>query len=134
MFKINRNRFPSSSLLIPDANTFDNGVYALMGYKIGKWRMQGGLRYDIRVLNVLSSGNLDTSLVGNTNTAALERIFEGVNYSAGFVRNAKLSSIRFNVSSGYRAPNLAELQADGFHHGYLRYKRGDQTLKSEHAI
>ncbi|HZH86942.1 MAG TPA: TonB-dependent receptor [Brumimicrobium sp.] len=134
MVKINRNRFPTSSLLIPDANNIDNGVYALMDYEIGKWRMQGGIRYDIRFLNVLSAADLDTSLVGNINTSALERTFQGISYSAGFVRNSKLTSIRFNASSGYRSPHLAELQADGFHHGSLRYEHGNQNLKSEHAV
>lgn len=134
MAKVNRNRFPSSSLLIPDANSFDNGVFALMDYEVGKWRIQGGLRYDIRNLSVLSATDLDSSLISNINPNAINRTFQGVNYSAGFVRNAKLTSIRFNASSGYRAPHLAELRADGFHHGSLRYERGDENLKSEHAI
>jgi len=134
MAKINRNRFPSSSLLIPDANSFDNGVYALVDYEIGKWRFQGGLRYDIRYLSVLSSTDLDSSLISNINPNAINRTFQGVNYSAGFVRNSELTSIRFNASSGYRAPHLSELKADGFHHGSLRYEKGDENLNSEHAI
>lgn len=134
MVKINRNRFPSSSLLIPDANSFDNGAYALMDYETGKWRFQGGLRYDVRYLSVKSSAGLDSALISNINPDAINRTFQGVNYSAGFVRNAKRTSVRFNASSGYRAPHLAELKSDGFHHGSLRYERGDENLKSEHAI
>jgi len=134
MVKVNRNRFPTSSLLIPDANNIDNGLYALMDYEIGKWRFQGGLRYDVRFLNVLSAEDIDTALVTNINTDGLRRTFQGVNYSAGFVRNSELTSVRFNASSGYRAPHLAELQADGFHHGSLRYERGNQNLKAEHAV
>lgn len=134
MAKINRNRFPTSSLLIPDANSFDHGAYALMDYEFGKWRVQGGLRYDVRRLSVLSSSHLDTTLISNISTAAFQRTFQGVNYSAGFVRNAERTSFRLNVSSGYRAPHLAELTADGFHHGSLRYERGDENLKVEQAI
>ncbi|WP_159038353.1 TonB-dependent receptor [Brumimicrobium mesophilum] len=134
MAKINKNRFPSSALLIPDANTFDNGIYALADYETGKWRFQGGLRYDIRSLSVLSSQDLDSTLTTNINTSATNKTFQGINYSAGFVRNTKLTSIRFNASSGYRAPHVAELKVDGFHHGSLRYERGDENLKSEHAI
>ncbi len=134
MAKINRNRFPSSSMLIPDANSFDNGAYALVDYEVGDWRLQGGLRYDIRYLSALSSADLDSSLISNINPNAMNRTFQGINYSAGFVRNSKLTSIRFNASSGYRAPHLSELKADGFHHGSLRYERGDENLKSEHAL
>ncbi|PWH85694.1 TonB-dependent receptor [Brumimicrobium oceani] len=134
MAKINKNRFPSSSLLIPDANSFDNGIYALMDYERGKWRFQGGLRYDVRYLSVKSSAGLDSSLITNINPEAMNRTFQGLNYSAGFVRNAEKTSLRFNASSGYRAPHLSELKSDGFHHGSLRYERGDENLKSEHAI
>lgn len=134
MVKINKNRFPASSLLIPDANNFDNGVYALMDYELNKWRIQGGLRYDVRFLSVLSSTHLDSSLISNIDPQATQRTFQGLNYSAGFVRNAELSSVRLNVSSGYRSPHLAELKANGFHHGTLRYERGDENLRPEHAL
>ncbi|WP_165779175.1 TonB-dependent receptor [Brumimicrobium salinarum] len=134
MVKINRNRFPTSAFLIPDANSIDNGVFALADYQIGKWRFQGGLRYDQRNLQVFDANDVDTALVGNINTNGLQRKFDGVNYSAGFVRNAALLSVRFNASSGYRAPHLAELQADGIHHGSLRYERGNQNLVPEYAV
>ncbi|RFC55621.1 TonB-dependent receptor [Brumimicrobium aurantiacum] len=134
MVKINRNRFPTSAFLIPDANTIDNGVFALMDYEVKKWRFQGGIRYDVRNLNILSTEDQDSSLTTNINTEALERTFHGLNYSAGFVRNSKRTSLRFNASSGYRAPHVSELRADGFHHGSLRYEKGDENLEAEHAL
>ena len=39
--------------------------------------------------------------------------------------------LRINYSSGYRAPNLSELFADGMHHGTARYYVGDQNLSEE---
>ena len=52
----------------------------------------------------------------------------------GAVHNTKRTTTRFNVSSGFRAPHLAELLADGLHHGSSRYERGDRNLVSEQAI
>jgi len=134
MVKINRNKFPTTALLIPDANSFDNGIYALIDYELNKWRVQGGLRYDLRLLTVPGLTQLDSSLIANINAKPMQKTYQGFNYSAGFVRNSELSSVRLNVSSGYRAPHLAELKADGFHHGTLRYERGDENLNPEHAI
>ena len=40
-------------------------------------------------------------------------------------------TLRINYSTGYRAPNLSELFADGMHHGTARYYVGDQNLSEE---
>ena len=41
------------------------------------------------------------------------------------------SSIRLNLGSGYRAPNLIELFADGIHEGTFRYEKGNPNLEAE---
>lgn len=134
MAKINRNLFPAASMIIPNANSFDNGVYALLDYKIGKWHLQGGVRYDTRYLNVMSSKGIDTAKVeANINLNALARLFQGINYAAGFARNGKHTTIRINISSGYRAPSLSELLINGVHEGTLRYEKGDENLHPEVA-
>lgn len=133
MFQINRNALPSESFLIPDANTFDNGTYALASYSIKKWRFQGGLRYDIRTIKTFAS-DADSSIVSNIDNTPLRRQYSNLNYSFGLVRNSEKATFRFNASSGFRAPHLAELQADGFHHGSLRYEKGDRDLVAERAL
>jgi len=133
MFQINRNQLPSESFLIPDANTLDNGIYTMVNYEIRKWRFQGGLRYDIRTIETYAS-DADSSIVSNISNIPLNRRYSNLNYSFGMVRNAEKSTIRFNASSGFRAPHLAELQSDGFHHGSKRYERGDRDLVAERAL
>ncbi|MEX2483966.1 MAG: TonB-dependent receptor plug domain-containing protein [Brumimicrobium sp.] len=133
MFQFSRNLLPSESFLIPDANTFDNGFYSLISYEHKKWRFQGGLRYDVRIIESFSS-DADSSIVSNIDNSPLSRQYDNLNYSLGFVRNGNKATFRLNASSGFRAPHLAELQADGFHHGSLRYEKGDRNLQSEQAI
>ncbi len=41
------------------------------------------------------------------------------------------STVRLNLSSGYRAPNLAELFSDGAHHGSNQYEIGNSSLVEE---
>jgi iron complex outermembrane receptor protein len=133
MYQMNRNNFPVESFLIPDANVMDNGVYSLANLEIGKWKLQGGLRFDIRNIESFES-NADSSILSNIDNTPINRMYESLNYSFGFVRNTKKTTFRFNASSGFRAPHLAELQVDGFHPGSLRYEKGDRDLVSEKAL
>lgn len=134
MVQLNRNFFPTESYLIPDANTIDNGAYAMLNVDLGKWNFQGGLRFDRRDIQTFDAVGVDSSIIANIDTSPLQRSYSQLNYAAGFVRNDKHTTLRFNASSGYRAPHLAELKADGFHHGSLRYERGDVDLKAENAL
>lgn len=133
MFQTNRNQELTESYLIPDANSFDNGVYAVLNYDVNKWRFQGGVRYDFRQINSFKP-NADSAVVSNISTEPVDELYQTVNYSAGFVRNSKRTTLRFNASSGFRAPNLSELTASGVHHGSFRYEQGDQNLVPEKAV
>lgn len=133
MFQFNRNLSHTESYLIPDANSIDNGAYAILNYEMDKWRFQGGVRYDTRLLKSFLP-EVDSSVTANIDETPIDRIYQTLNYSAGFVRNSKRTTLRFNASSGFRAPHLAELLADGVHHGSLRYERGDRDLVSEQAL
>ena len=41
---------------------------------------------------------------------------------------------KFNMASGYRAPNLPELGSYGAHEGTNRYEYGNTNLKSEKSL
>ncbi len=121
MLQRNRNHISATEKLIPDANTTDLGLFALLSGKHKKWRWQAGGRLDNRSINTL----------GETN---FSKTYQGLNYSAGFARVGKKTKIRFNLSSGFRSPNTSELLADGVHHGSFRYEIGRTDLKTEKAI
>lgn len=134
MVKLNRNFFPTEAFLIPDANTIDNGAYSMLNYQWKKWDFQAGIRYDRRDLETFQTAGIDSSIVDNIDDSPMSRTYDQLNYAAGFVRNDKRTTVRLNLSSGYRAPHLAELKADGFHHGSLRYEQGDANLSPEKAL
>ena len=120
MMQINQNAEDAPIVLIPDASTTDLGGYALALAEFGKWRAQIGGRYDNRLID--------------TEENIYRRNYSGFNYAAGFARLGDKSTIRFNVSSGFRSPNTSELLSDGVHHGSFRYEIGDQSLITEKAI
>ena len=133
MFQTNRNTGTSMAYLIPDGNSIDNGAYALLSTTYKKWRFQAGFRYDLRLITSFRP-EVDSSLTTNLDVEPINRRYSSWNSSVGAVHNTKKATTRFNISSGFRAPHLAELLADGLHHGSSRYERGDRNLVSEQAV
>ena len=124
MFQQSSNMSNAEETLLPRSNTMDNGIYGLLYFESGKWNFQGGLRADLRIIRSTESFNGLDPMV---------REFGSLNFSLGAVRSVERTTFRANVSSGFRAPHLSELLANGFHHGALRYEIGNVDLKNERA-
>ena len=101
--------------LIPDADMNDFGIYGLGQITMENGSALIGVRYDSRSI---------TSEKGSAD-------FSNFNGSIGLKRDLGNASLRLNLGSGYRAPNLIELFADGVHHGTFRYERGNPNLEAE---
>lgn len=127
MFQLNQNHPEAEERLMPNARTFDNGLYTVLKKEMGEnVTLTGGVRLDIRYLQSLDSIN------GN---APIDRVFASPNASIGIrIDRHKKWSGQWCLSTGYRAPHLTELLANGFHHGALRYEIGSLQLKSERAM
>ncbi|PKQ45576.1 TonB-dependent receptor [Confluentibacter flavum] len=104
--------------LIPDATTNDFGILGVSHVHFDKTDLQLGVRYDNRHINIQSG--------------AIQKSFNSFNGAAGIKTNiAKNIITRINLSTGFRAPNLAELTSDGTHEGTNRYEIGNPDLKNE---
>ena len=102
--------------LIPEYKLFDIGGYATLSKSLGKWTLNGGLRFDNRHLNFHS------------------RDFSGLSGSIGAICNiSEHFNLRLNMARGFRAPNMSELGSDGVHEGTLRYELGNPDLKPEYS-
>lgn len=118
MYQINQNGADAVEILIPNSTTLDAGLYGLLRYKSHHWHVMLGGRFDYRGINA----------------EGFSRTYNGVNYSSGFAYMGDKSTVRFNVSSGFRAPTTSELLSDGVHHGSNRYEIGNDSLSTEKAI
>ena len=126
MYQTNRNASGVEEELIPDADVFDNGAYALLGKALSEtWSMEAGVRFDSRSITAYGHGGGETRFA-NTYT--------NLNYSLGIARVSRNFSVKANATSGYRAPHTSELLSDGAHHGALRYEIGNRNLKAEKAL
>ncbi|HEX9980537.1 MAG TPA: TonB-dependent receptor [Flavobacterium sp.] len=115
-------------LLIPDALVTDFGIFGTMSYDWRKNALQAGLRYDYRTITSEAHG-----AAGDEGSFdAVDKNFSSINASVGLktvpVENL---SLRINLASGFRAPNLAELTSNGVHEGSNRYEIGNANLETE---
>jgi len=103
--------------LIPDSNTTDLGILATSHIHFENYDLQLGARFDTR--------KIDTD-------EGLNKTFNSFNGAVGIKKDiSKKVTLRLNLASGFRAPNLAELTSEGSHEGTNRYEIGNQDLKSE---
>ncbi len=114
--------------LIPDATTNDFGVFGTANYEWNKNVIQAGIRFDNRNVTSTSFG-----ISGDEGYfQEIDKKFQSFNSSLGFKTNLKENmTLRLNLASGFRAPNLAELTSNGVHEGSNRYEIGNSNLKNE---
>ena len=126
MFQTNKNL--GEEILIPDANVTDIGFLATTHYHLEKVDFQAGLRFDSRKIDSREHGIFGESEY----FAPIERDFTSYNGALG-VKFDVFNSLtaRVNAATGFRAPNLAELTANGSHEGTNRYEIGNPNLDNE---
>lgn len=123
----NENR--AEEALIPDYQLFDIGAYAYTTKNINKTTLSGGLRFDHRTVN--SKLTLEE---GEEKFQPFSKKLSSFSGSIGLAQDlSDQVTLKANVGKGFRAPNMAELAANGVHEGTFRYEIGDQHLKSEDA-
>ncbi len=103
--------------LVPDATTKSGGLFLLEQLDRGPFTLLGGARIDVRSLDAQGHDPLD---------------YTAGSWSAGGVYHfSDAFSASANLGSGWRAPSLFELFADGPRIGDARYEIGRTDLKPE---
>jgi len=123
-----KNNNLGEEYLIPDATTNDFGVFGTANYEWKSNVIQAGLRYDNRKVSSDAHG-----ISGEEGYfEAINRSFDSFNACLGYKTDlAHNFTMRINIASGFRAPNLAELTSNGVHEGTNRYEIGDSKLQTE---
>jgi len=125
------NKNSGIEFLIPNAATTDFGVFGTTNYEWKTNVIQAGLRFDTRKISSDSHG-----IIGDEGSfEALNKNYTSANAALGYKTNLKDNiTLRLNVASGFRAPNLAELTSNGVHEGTNRYEIGNSNLKTEQNV
>ncbi|MBD2700415.1 TonB-dependent receptor [Spirosoma sp. BT702] len=114
--------------LIPNFRNYGAGVFAIERYAIGPWTLEGGIRYDYRWLRAYF---LDEATKQPYNTT---HVWQNVNGSLGAAYQIRDDlTLTANLSTAWRAPNVADLYSNGLHQSAVAYERGNPNLKPEQA-
>lgn len=133
------NKVAAAETLIPDANTSDVGVYYLGSFDWKNFYFQGGARFDYRKVNADASAqhlvDHGFTLPGDPADRKLSVDFSGFSGSLGAsYMLAAQHQFKVNLSTGFRAPDLAELFSNGPHPGTNRFEMGSVDFKREQSI
>ncbi|MDP1622288.1 MAG: TonB-dependent receptor [Bacteroidales bacterium] len=136
MIQSNKNK--GKEFLVPEYGLNDIGgfVYAKKSWEI--WTLNAGLRYDSRWVDgrplYLDSAGIP-ALAGDTIFKGFNSKFSAFSGSAGFTFTPSgVFNFKFNLGSGFRSPNIAELGSNGIHEGTFRYEIGNPSLKPESSL
>lgn len=125
--------------LIPDYRLFDIGAFVYIQKTFNKLTLAGGLRFDNRNMDTkqLYLDDNEKPVAAPNGDAVLKfahfnKNYNGVSGSIGVsYQTTENSTLKFNLSQGFRGPNVAELASNGKHEGTFRYEIGNPDLKSE---
>jgi iron complex outermembrane receptor protein len=146
MYQKNKNK--GTEFIIPDYNQFDIGPFILIQKNTDKFDLGAGIRYDTRLLNVedlykrinLQTGfdmivNLPDTSNADHPFSSFKRNFSGISASLGATyKITKDILIKANIARGFRAPNIAEISANGIHPGTLIYQIGNINFRPEFSL
>lgn len=128
LYQTNRNN--GSEFLVPDYDSNTIGVFGYLKRNFTGGAVNGGIRYDYKNMN-----GMDLMDAGVPIFTAFNNNFSNVSGSVGIAYElAKNVIFKGNAGSGFRAPNIAELGANGRHEGTFRYEIGNSALKQETSL
>ena len=137
-----------SEFIIPDYNLFDFGTFILVQKRTDKFDLGAGVRFDSRFLkaeemytrkNPITGFDMQVSFPDTANAMhpfnSAKRSFSGLSASLGATYKVKKNVlIKANIARGFRAPNIAEISANGVHPGTLIYQIGNTDFKPEYSL
>ncbi len=134
-----------TEFIIPSFTQFDIGPFAMVKKTFDKLDIAGGIRFDRRAFTndqMYTATNpatgFDEPVYGKDTAGAYQpfpyyhKIFSG--YSGSFGLTYSFSnhwSAKANIARGYRAPNIAEISANGVHPGTGIFQVGNPDFNPE---
>lgn len=114
--------------LIPNYRNYGAGLFAIERYARKRWTLEAGVRYDYRWLRAYFLNEQTRQTYFTTNH------WQNINGSLGAAYQLRPElTLTANVSTAWRAPNVADLYSNGLHQSAVAYERGNPNLQPEQA-
>ena len=124
-----QNAQTRSGGLQPSADTWNVGLFAFEEVDLSPWTLNAGLRVDYRDIEADDTPGTLAATVDDRSTSYLT-------LSGALGANVVVAdgvALAANLSSGFRAPSVFELYANGVHGGVAAFQRGNPDLDPERA-
>ncbi len=127
-FQNSKNK--AEELLIPD---YDNRDFGAFGYLKKTWTrttFNAGIRFDNRTISGIQMEEDGVQKFQN-----FKNTFSNISGAVGSTHELNDNwTLKANLGSAFRAPNIAELSSEGVHEGTFRYEIGATNLKPERSL
>jgi iron complex outermembrane receptor protein len=144
MYQTNNNK--GTAFIIPNYSQFDMGPFVFVKKTFNKLDVSAGARYDVRYFNnddMYTKANPQTGFdMISKDTAGASHPFTSYNHTFSGVSGSVGATYSFNeniivkanIARGFRAPNIAEISANGVHPGTNIYQIGNATFLPEFSL
>jgi iron complex outermembrane receptor protein len=117
--------------LIPDADVTSLSGTGMLSLQKDRFGLEAGLRFDMLKVKTTESGVKDSI----DYFPQLDLTYNSVNGAAGATYKIdNFITLKANFSTGFRAPNPAELTSNGLHEGVFQFEQGNKDFKSEQSL
>ncbi len=100
---------------VPNFNTLNIGLFGIESYNTGNTTYEAGIRFDYQNFDVRGRDRFNDIYRDNIT-------YENLTFSLGLIKDfSKQFSLRTNIGSAWRAPNINELYAFGKHANVFEY-------------
>ena len=114
--------------LIPNFRNYGVGGFAIERYAQNRWTLEAGARYDYRWLRAYFLDEPTSTVFSKTN------VWRNLTGSLGAAYQLRPDlTLTGNLSTAWRAPNVADLYSNGLHQSGVAYEIGNPNLKPEQA-
>lgn len=134
------NKVTGYEFLIPNYQQIQIGAFSYLEYQWRpEWLLTGGLRYDYAFQKaaegLLSFEDKSGVHYESTQSPSLQKQYHNISTGLGIqYQISNQWNALFNIGSAFRIPIVAELLANGIHHGTFRHEMGNASLESERGI
>jgi iron complex outermembrane receptor protein len=144
MYQGNRSK-KATDFPIPDYHSIDGGLYLYGRWKFRQLTVSGGMRYDVRQLDIRDFYTRTKSVTGFSSHVsfpdtvgarlqfpALHKTFTGLSTSLGMAwQLTEQITLKANLSSGYRSPSITEIASNGLDPGAHIIYLGNRSFVPE---
>lgn len=118
--------------IVPDAYLAESALSAYLKNQHNHWIFEYGFGGGVRYIKTLLTPDVN-SAEKDIDPFEQSRPFYNGMAGVSFIPTNQLN-VKANISTGVRAPNLAELSSNGLHEGIYTYEIGDPDMKNEQNV